>query len=64
MLRIASTFLLLSLSTVGGAEPFTAEHLVTLDRVGAPVVSPDGTTVVIQFVMPIWRPTRGTTTFG
>ena len=28
------------------AEPFTAEHLVTLDRVGAPVVSPDGESVV------------------
>lgn len=25
------------------AEPFTAEHLVRIDRVGAPVVSPDGT---------------------
>ena len=28
------------------AEPFTAEHLVRLDRVGAPVVSPDGSKVV------------------
>ena len=28
------------------AEPFTADHLVRLDRVGAPVVSPDGTKVV------------------
>jgi len=28
------------------AEPFTADHLVRLDRVGAPVVSPDGSKVV------------------
>ena len=28
------------------AEPFTAEHLVRLDRVGAPSVSPDGSQVV------------------
>ena len=28
------------------AEPFTAEHLVRLDRVGAPVVSPDASKVV------------------
>jgi dipeptidyl aminopeptidase/acylaminoacyl peptidase len=28
------------------AEPFTAEHLVRLDRVGGPVVSPDGSQVV------------------
>ncbi|MEO1574774.1 MAG: S9 family peptidase [Pseudomonadota bacterium] len=28
------------------AEPFTAEHLVQIDRVGAPVVSPDGSRVV------------------
>ena len=31
---------------VSKAEPFTAEHLVTIDRIGAPVVSPDGQTVV------------------
>ncbi|MEO0367083.1 MAG: S9 family peptidase, partial [Pseudomonadota bacterium] len=46
MLRIACSVVLLSLSIAVAAEPFTAEHLVTLDRVGAPVVSPDGTTVV------------------
>ena len=28
------------------AEPFTAEHLVRIDRVGAPAVSPDGDLVV------------------
>ncbi len=28
------------------AEPFSAEHLVRLDRVGAPAVSPDGSQVV------------------
>jgi dipeptidyl aminopeptidase/acylaminoacyl peptidase len=28
------------------AEPFTAEHLVTIDRIGSPVVSPDGESVV------------------
>ncbi|MFP4334677.1 MAG: prolyl oligopeptidase family serine peptidase [Wenzhouxiangella sp.] len=28
------------------AEPFSADHLVRLDRVGAPLVSPDGTQVV------------------
>jgi len=28
------------------AEPFTADHLVRLDRVGAPVLSPDGSKVV------------------
>ncbi len=28
------------------AEPFTAEHLVRIERVGAPVVSPDGTKAV------------------
>jgi len=33
-------------STTALAEPFTAEHLVRLDRVGAPVLSPDGSKVV------------------
>ena len=28
------------------AEPFTAEHLVVIDRIGAPAVSPNGNTVV------------------
>ena len=28
------------------AEPFTAEHLVLIDRVGAPAVSPDGELIV------------------
>ncbi len=28
------------------AEPFTADHLVRLDRIGAPVISPDGNQVV------------------
>jgi dipeptidyl aminopeptidase/acylaminoacyl peptidase len=29
-------------TTISAAEPFTAEHLVRIDRVGAPVVSPAG----------------------
>jgi dipeptidyl aminopeptidase/acylaminoacyl peptidase len=40
---------LISLGFAGGtalAEPFTADHLVRLDRVGAPVLSPDGQKVV------------------
>ncbi|MEM9301922.1 MAG: S9 family peptidase [Pseudomonadota bacterium] len=36
----------LLLSLAASAEPFTAEHLVRIDRVGGPVVSPDGTQVV------------------
>lgn len=35
----------LLLSNAALAEPFTAEHLVRLDRVGAPVLSPDGSLV-------------------
>ncbi|MEM7083969.1 MAG: S9 family peptidase [Pseudomonadota bacterium] len=31
---------------VSVAEPFTAEHLVMIDRIGAPALSPDGNTVV------------------
>ena len=34
------------LCTSAMAEPFTAEHLVRLDRVGAPALSPDGSQVV------------------
>jgi dipeptidyl aminopeptidase/acylaminoacyl peptidase len=34
------------LCTSAMAEPFTAEHLVRLDRVGAPAFSPDGSQVV------------------
>ncbi|NQV85650.1 MAG: S9 family peptidase [Woeseiaceae bacterium] len=41
---------LLVLGSLGGqlalAEPFSAEHLVRLDRVGAPKISPDGSQVV------------------
>jgi dipeptidyl aminopeptidase/acylaminoacyl peptidase len=33
-------------SSVTAAEPFTAEHLVRIDRVGSPVVSPSGDKVV------------------
>ena len=33
-------------TSVAAAEPFTAEHLVRIDRVGAPVVSPSGDKVV------------------
>ena len=40
------TILLALLVPVSKAEPFTAEHLVTIDRIGAPVVSPDGQAVV------------------
>lgn len=47
MLRTICLFLLLALiAPVCNAAPFTADHLVTIDRVGAPVVSPDGTSVV------------------
>jgi len=34
------------LTSLAQAEPFTAEHLVTIDRIGAPVVSPDGQLVI------------------
>jgi len=33
-------------ASIAVAEPFTAEHLVRIDRVGAPVVSPDGNHIV------------------
>jgi dipeptidyl aminopeptidase/acylaminoacyl peptidase len=47
MCRIACfTVLLVLAAPVCGAEPFTAEHLVRIDRIGAPAVSPDGGTVV------------------
>jgi len=45
MKKLSSIALLLCCGTVW-AEPFTAEHMVRLDRVGAPVVSPDGSQVV------------------
>ncbi|MEM6638711.1 MAG: S9 family peptidase [Pseudomonadota bacterium] len=41
-----SSVVLFLTATVCAAEPFTAERLVTLDRVGGPAVSPDGTSVV------------------
>ena len=41
-----SLIALLFLCGTALAEPFTAEHLVRLDRVGAPSLSPDGTMVV------------------
>jgi dipeptidyl aminopeptidase/acylaminoacyl peptidase len=41
---LAACFLLLAVAA--HAEPFSADHLVRLDRVGAPLVSPDGTQVV------------------
>ena len=40
------TALLVLAAPVCIAEPFTAEHLVMIDRIGAPAVSPDGSTVV------------------
>lgn len=48
--------LLLSDETV--AEPFTADHLVRLDRVGTPVLSPDGSMLVYSCERPTWTPTR------
>lgn len=42
ILIFATLSLSLTLPLTTYAEPFTAEHLVRLDRVGAPVVSPDG----------------------
>jgi len=46
--RFASLMLLAGLlaSTTAIAEPFTAEKLVRLDRVGAPALSPDGSLLV------------------
>ncbi len=43
---ISSFLISLLFATSAIAEPFTADHLVRLDRVGAPVVSPDGSKVV------------------
>ena len=45
---ISTSLLLLAICCIhpAVAEPFTAEHLVRLDRVGAPHVSPDGSQVV------------------
>jgi len=40
------TFLLSLMIPVSRAEPFTAEHLVMIDRIGSPAVSPDGQSVV------------------
>ena len=46
--RLSATLLLLGLiaGQYASAEPFTADHLVRLDRVGAPSVSPDSQFVV------------------
>ena len=38
--------LLVLTAPVCTAEPFTAEHLVMIDRIGGPAVSPDGSAVV------------------
>ncbi|MDJ0911405.1 MAG: S9 family peptidase [Woeseiaceae bacterium] len=46
MRHIACFTVLFVLAAPVYAEPFTAEHLVMIDRVGAPAVSPDGSTVV------------------
>ena len=43
---IGLTALLVLAAQTSTAEPFLAEHLVTIDRIGAPAVSPDGSTVV------------------
>jgi len=40
------SLLLCLLTSTGVAEPFTAEHLVRIDRVGAPAVSPAGDRIV------------------
>ena len=40
------TLLLFLIAPIAKAEPFTAEHLVMIDRIGAPVISPDGQSVV------------------
>ena len=46
-LRFCVPFLLLGCTFQAAlAEPFTVEHLVRLDRVGSPAVSPDGSQVV------------------
>ena len=44
--QIACFAICLAASTAGFAKPFSAEHLVRIDRVGAPVVSPAGDAVV------------------
>jgi len=44
--RLAATLCGLAFSPLLLAEPFSAEHLVRLDRVGAPALSPDGARVV------------------
>ncbi len=48
MLRsfLLTVLLIASLNAVADSEPFTAEHLVRIDRVGAPAASPDGERVV------------------
>jgi len=47
MRRIACfSLVLILLSPLAQAVPLTAEHLVTIDRIGSPVVSPDGESVV------------------
>ena len=43
---VCFTALLVLAAPVCTAEPFTAQHLVMIDRIGAPAVSPDGSTVV------------------
>ena len=44
--RIVCCALLFLAVPAAFAEPFTAEHLVRIDRVGAPAVSPDGSRIV------------------
>ena len=47
MRHIACCFILLALAApVRAAEPFSAKHLVAIDRIGAPALSPDGNSVV------------------
>ncbi|MEM7280465.1 MAG: S9 family peptidase [Pseudomonadota bacterium] len=46
MRHFACYTVLLVLLTPVYSEPFTAEHLVNIDRIGAPAVSPDGSRVV------------------
>ena len=46
MRHVACFSILIALVAPVCAEPFTAEHLVMIDRIGAPAVSPDGSAVV------------------
>ncbi|MEE4296591.1 MAG: hypothetical protein V2J20_08260, partial [Wenzhouxiangella sp.] len=47
-MRMTACFIILfALTTsISHAEPFTADHLVMIDRIGAPAVSPDGRSVI------------------